>query len=94
MHTKSPLGLGQVPNMYQCPAVMCINSYILGHSYAVGDKGDGAWAHKNCHETHACNDKTQHHGSEVLDTKLPKAIMMPRGPNGPLVLKTDFSVND
>jgi galactokinase/mevalonate kinase-like predicted kinase len=74
--------------------VQTISDYIMGHSFALADKKDGAWAHKNCVKHHVCNNH-QHEAYEIMYKKWGQdAIILPEGVGGEMIVKVDPTVND
>lgn len=88
-----PAPLGAFGTLMLNPAVMPINGYIMGQTFLLEDKNDGASAHKACYDRHRCQDR-QNEGTDLMEAKIGDPIMCPQGANGPLVLHTDFTVNN
>lgn len=92
-YEADPGNLGSWGALMLCPAVISINSYIIGHMYRLADKGDDAWAHKDCKTGHTCNSR-QFDAVDIMEAKIKDPIILPNGPGGIVKLKTDYSVNN
>lgn len=98
LHAARPVAFERDHPLLLSHPVAAVNAFLLGHMVRLATPEDKAEAenkplHKDCREVHVCGARFLGEALQIMDRLTPSAVTVPDGEE-PMVLVTDFSVND